>query len=261
MRIKSYYLFVILLIGFSITIVAQPVSYGPQNGHSHNDYAGKHPFVLAYKKGFGSIEADVFARSGKLVVAHSEEEIDPDKTLQALYIQPLAKTMAENSERQLQLLIDIKDEYETCLQLLEQELTPIKILLTTPEKPGQIQIVISGLRPPPDEYLNYPGYLYFDYQEYLFHTPEQWKRVALISRSFQKISAWKGKNKLPLQDRNKIQHVIDSAHQAGKPFRFWAAPDTKGSWKMQRMLQADFIGTDRVSKLAAFLKRKQFRRS
>jgi alkaline phosphatase len=48
--------------------------------------------------------------------------------------------------------------------------------------------------------------------------------------------------------------MIDSVHSAGKPFRFWAAPDTKTSWKLQKKLNADLIGTDRIDALANFLR-------
>ncbi len=56
------------------------------------------------------------------------------------------------------------------------------------------------------------------------------------------------------KDKKRIRGMIDSVHSAGKPFRFWAAPDNKTSWKLQKKLNADLIGTDRIDELANFLR-------
>ena len=61
---------VAVLTNFSVTTHAQVKVYTVANAHSHNDYKNNIPFLRAYEKGFGSIEADVFAVNGKLMVAH-----------------------------------------------------------------------------------------------------------------------------------------------------------------------------------------------
>ena len=88
------------------------------------------------------------------------------------------------------------------------------------------------------------------------HTPEEWKRVALVSLPFNKISAWKGTDDLAKKDEKSVKTVIDNVHQAGKPVRFWAAPDTELSWSWQMKLKADFIGTDKITELSDFLSKK-----
>jgi alkaline phosphatase len=45
-------------------------------------------------------------------------------------------------------------------------------------------------------------------------------------------------------------------HTAGKPLHFWAAPDTKSSWKWQKKLQVDLIGTDKINELGMFLRKE-----
>ncbi len=52
--------FILCLIFFSITVIAQPAKYTVANAHAHNDYLHPVPFYTAYNAGFGSIEADVF---------------------------------------------------------------------------------------------------------------------------------------------------------------------------------------------------------
>jgi alkaline phosphatase len=81
--------------------------------------------------------------------------------------------------------------------------------------------------------------------------------VALVSLPFNKISAWKGEGPLNDKDRFAITHIIDSVHSAGKPIRFWAAPDTKLSWTKQVEWKADLIGTDKVVELANFFKNEK----
>jgi alkaline phosphatase len=114
-------------------------------------------------------------------------------------------------------------------------------------------IVISGTRPPPDEYKNYPIYFFFDDNFILKHSAEEWARIGLISRPFDKMFEWKGEGSMNRKEKKRIRGLIDSVHSAGKPFRFWGAPDTKTSWKLQKKLKADLIGTDKIDELAKFL--------
>lgn len=71
---------------FSFTVFCQPKNYTIANAHAHNDYEHPVPFYTAFNAGFGSIEADVFPVNGILVVAHSKKEIEPQRTLECLYI-------------------------------------------------------------------------------------------------------------------------------------------------------------------------------
>ena len=50
-------------------------------------------------------------------------------------------------------------------------------------------------------------------------------------------------------------HVVDSVHNAGKPIRFWAAPDNEQSWNLQMHLGVDLIGTDKIKELAEELRK------
>jgi alkaline phosphatase len=150
-------------------------------------------------------------------------------------------------------LVDIKEHYSITLPLLIQQLEPLKQYLATPQAKNRLTILISGTRPPPAEYINYPDYIFFDDDLKLKHTVEEWKRVGLVSLPFDKISEWKGEGDINQNDKKRVSHIIDSVHAAGKPIRFWAAPDTKSSWKLQKQLHADIIGTDLIDELAKFL--------
>ena len=249
-------LFAVVSIFFWLSLPAQVKKYTTANAHSHNDYVNPTPFFLAFENGFGSIEADIFPVGDSLVVAHSKREIKPQNSLRNLYIIPIRNAFNNNGKRKLNLLIDIKENYAVTLALLMKELEPLKKFISTPTNPNFLTITITGNRPPPAEYKNYPEYIYFDDDLVLPHTQLEWRRVSLVSLPLYKIIFWKGLDSLPPKDQSKWKHIIDSVHLAGKTIRFWAAPDTEISWKWQMLLQTDLIGTDKINELAKFINKE-----
>jgi alkaline phosphatase len=249
-------------IGFIIIlcycIVAQSQTYTISNAHSHNDYLNDRPFTRAYEAGFGSIEADIFPVNDTLYVAHSKKEIQAQRTLKSLYLDSLLHDLTTNSSRHVKLLIDIKENYDLSLQLLEKRLEPFKSFLYSNENTSRpLLILVSGNRPPPAEYKKYPGYIFFDDDLKLHHDAAEWERVGQVSLCFEDFSSWKGEGPLHPKDKRILKHLIDSVHLAGKPIRFWAAPDNTTSWKMQMKLGADLIGTDKLNELARFLRKEK----
>ena len=77
----------------------------------------------------------------------------------------------------------------------------------------------------------------------------------MISDNFSKYSSWKGVGDIPQNDRIAIQNMIDKVHAMGKKIRFWNAPDNLESWKLFKTLGVDYINTDHISELAAFVKK------
>lgn len=236
---------------------AQVKKYTSSNAHAHNDYEHPVPFYTAYNAGFGSIEADVFPVNGTLVVAHSKSDIRAQRTLKALYLEPLLKELSADTSLRVKLLVDIKEDHKVVLPLLVQELEPLKQYLSTEQAPNRLTILISGTRPPPAEYKNYPEFILFDNDLSLSHLPNEWNRVGLVSLPFTKLSAWKGEGDISRKDKKAVRHIIDSVHSAGKPIRFWAAPDMETSWKLQMKLHADLIGTDKIDELSRFLQKHE----
>ena len=66
-RLNKLLLF-FLLAGIQINCFAQSTPL--LNAFAHNDYCHKHPLYDALENGFTSIEADIFLKDGKLIVAH-----------------------------------------------------------------------------------------------------------------------------------------------------------------------------------------------
>ena len=245
----------LLFVSTCIISCATTKRYTVSNAHSHNDYLNATPFYNAFNEGFGSIEADVYPVNGELLVAHKKEEIQRQTSLKALYLYPLLSKLSADSSRKLNLLVDIKENYKEALSLLIRELQPLQRHLSTADKAKNITISISGERPVAAEFNQYPNYIFFDDNLSTNHSADEWKRISLVSLPFDSISKWKGAGSLPSADVQGLKHAIDMAHKAGKPFRFWAAPDNTEAWKQQQKLGVDLIGTDKISGLANFLRR------
>jgi hypothetical protein len=60
-----------------------------RRGHSHNDYFQDQPLDSAIEHGLKSIEVDVFPRNDELLVAHTVFELDTEKRIDNLYLQPI----------------------------------------------------------------------------------------------------------------------------------------------------------------------------
>ena len=251
---------ILFLIFIGLNLFSAPVAsqkYTVARAHAHNDYLHPTPFYSAWKAGFGSIEADVFPVVGELLVAHDKKDINPEQTLQKLYLQPLLEELQKDSQRKIILLVDLKENYASCLQILLPKLAPLKKYLSTQKhKNRPLTLIITGARPVPAAYKNYPDFIFFDDDLKLPHTPAEWKRVGLVSLSFERYSTWKGQDSLPEKEKNLLEQVVDSVHKAHKQIRFWAAPDNQKSWTLQMNLGVDFVGTDQINTFSAFLEKE-----
>src|SRR5215475_7710089 len=67
--------------------------------HAHNDYEHKRPLFDALDHGFCSVEADIYLVDGALLVAHDRDQVKPERTLQALYLDPLRERVKTNGGR------------------------------------------------------------------------------------------------------------------------------------------------------------------
>ena len=68
-----------------IGIVTGQDSPAIRQAHAHNDYLHARPLLDALECGFCSVEADIYLVDGQLLVAHTQLELSPDRTLRSLY--------------------------------------------------------------------------------------------------------------------------------------------------------------------------------
>ncbi|QCR24479.1 alkaline phosphatase [Pontibacter sp. SGAir0037] len=245
----------ILLVSLHQGLMAQN-NYTVANVHAHNDYQQPIPLLTAYYRQAGSIEADIFLQNGELYVAHEQEEIQPDRTLESLYLEPLQKLIDKNKgapysqpQRKLQLLFDLKTDGKTTLPVLVKALEKFPAISHN----TAIQLVISGSKPAPSTWAQYPNFIQFDGNPAEFYTPNELQRIAMFSDSFRKYTQWNGKGLIVEDERNRIRHLIDSVHHLNKKFRFWATPDNVNTWQTLVHLGVDYVGTDDVIGLSNYL--------
>jgi alkaline phosphatase len=252
---RSLIIYFLLLPG---SLMAQ--EYSSSSIFSHNDYEQKNPFYNAYDHQIGFIEADVFLDNNELLVAHSRSELNPQQTLEILYLKPLQEKIKLNKgniyadpSKALTLMIDLKTEGISTLNAIVVKLKTFPELLSC----KTLTISISGNVPDRERWKDFPSFIYFDGRPGIDYTTNELQRISFVSTSFGSHSTWKGKASLPEPDRQKLSALRDAVHAKGKKLRFWGAPDVPAAWQTWMELKIDILGTDKVSELNDFVKAKK----
>lgn len=222
-------------------------------GHSHNDYKRSTPFSTAVELGMGSIEADVFLINGELCVAHTRWRCDLTRTLDRLYLQPIAEAMRQGKAYKVQLVIDIKNRPKATLHALIENLQCYSDVFN---ENSPITIIISGKRPAPSEWASFPKYIYFDGRPFEHYSEEQQKRIGMVSANFKHYkNAWKKWNETQPDTCSPLKNFVDLCHAKGEKIRLWNTPDNNKAWKKLMALGVDFINTNKPLKLSLFFQK------
>ncbi|MGW7267523.1 phosphatidylinositol-specific phospholipase C/glycerophosphodiester phosphodiesterase family protein [Streptomyces sp. NPDC054842] len=238
--------------------------------HAHNDYEHPRPLFDALDHRFGSVEADIYLVDGQLLVAHDPVDLDPARTLEALYLNPLAARVRANhgsvyrgDRRPLQLLIDIKTEGAATYLELDRLLRRHRHLFTSYAHgrvhPGAVTAVISGdraARVPMEAQRERRAF--YDGRLADLGTAAPASFVPLISDNWTLNFTWLGVGRFPDAERRKLRGIVASAHARGQRVRFWATPDLAGPardavWGELLAAGVDHLNTDDLAGLEAFL--------
>ena len=213
---------------------------------------------MAWQEQFGSIEADIWLRKGIVLVGHDTIEIKAGRTLEEYYVKPLQACVKQNNgypyadtARKLQILIDVKEDSVEALAALIALLDKYPALEHSPA----IRWCISGNRPAPESYTSYPPFIVFDGILHDHYTPEALSRIAMMSDDLHYYTRWDHRNGIPDTARHTLLAAVQSAHAAHLPVRFWDAPDFPAAWAQLKALQVDYINTDHIQELAAWLRK------
>ena len=122
----------------SAAAVEKPQEVVPlTKAHAHNDYEHNRPLYDALDHGFTSVESDVWLVDGELLVAHDREDVNPDRTLESLYLEPLLDEVKKNGgsvypgyEHEFILWVDIKSQGVETYQAIHKELRKYQKMLT-----------------------------------------------------------------------------------------------------------------------------------
>jgi hypothetical protein len=240
------------------------------NAHAHNDYEHPRPLFDALDHRFGSVEADIFLVGDQLLIGHTEGDLDPTRTLESLYLDPLAALVKANHgsvyrgyRRPLQLLIDIKTEGSSTYLELDRHLQRYQHLFTTYAHgrvhPGAVTNVISGdraARTPMEAQTVRRAF--YDGRLTDLGTSAPASFVPLISDNWQLNFTWLGDGAFPDTERQKLRGIIGQAHARGQKVRFWNTPDLAGPardalWSELLAAGIDYFNTDDLAGLETFL--------
>ncbi len=237
-------------------------------GHAHNDFLHSRPLFDALSHRFSSVEVDIHLRDGRLFVAHDARDIVPDRTLQSLYLDPLVTRIRENGGsvygdgRPLTLLIDIKTDAEDTYQVLDEILQRFRNILTVfgarEIREGAVVAIVSGKRARRLMEAQEVRYAALDGRLTDLGSGAPAALIPLISDRWTTHFTWRGDGTMPPAERAKLDRIVAEAHAAGQRVRFWATPDEPGQrrtaiWRVLREAGVDFINTDDLAGLAAFL--------
>lgn len=219
--------------------------------HSHNDYWRDVPLFSAIYAGCTGVEADVWLRDGDLLVGHDTASLQPNRTFQTLYVNPLVEILTRQNpttdfyngsnhgifdtdpSQTLVLLVDVKTDGSETWPWVTEQLGPLRERgWLSYFKDGQfhqrpITVVGTG-NTPFDQIVANASYrdAFFDapldgLEDSSFDATNSYYASTSFWRAIGPVW-WKGK---PSEEQLvKIRKHIGEAHSRGLKARYWELP-------------------------------------
>jgi hypothetical protein len=251
---------------------AQPVGLARplEQGHSHNDYWRPRPLTDALQRGFKSVEADVFLANGALLVGHSREELQSDKTLESLYLKPLQE-LARREKKLYRaksaryLYIDFKTDGPATYAQLVPLLKKYESLLVMPggkRKRGMVKVILTG---------NYPADLVqADKRRLVFldgKVPDLVQGLdanlyPVVSGNWTSYFKWQGQGPMPAEEARMLETWNQQALKNGQQIRFWNVSEkneqqVKAIWRVLLSYKSMLVGADHLDWLLQVLEERK----
>lgn len=246
---------------------AAPNTRPLSRAHAHNDYLHDRPLLDALDHGFASVEADVFLVDGELLVAHERAQLDPQRTLRKLYLNPLKKLADAHGGRigpdgpTLTLLVDVKADGEAAYRTLDKLLAEYDGVVSSFDggkwETKAVTVVVSGDRAwktIAGERMRRVG---LDGRLSDLDSELPAPLLPLISDNWTSHFRWRGEGPLPAAERAKLHDIVERAHARGRRVRFWATPDMPAVWRELAAADVDLINTDDLAGLERFLRKEK----
>lgn len=233
------------------------------NAHAHNDEMHQRPLAEAMENGFCSIEADTFEVHGELLVGHEARHLHADRTLQALYLEPLRQRIQRNGGRvyrdgpQVFLMLDLKSAPSATYPVLRKVLAEYADIITA-VKHGKVtnralRVVLSGDEPREQLLADPVRYAGLDGRLTDIDSNEPADVMPWLSDNWTWLFRWRGEGPMPNDQREKLRVLVAKAHKHGRLIRFWATPERPAVWRELRAAGVDLINVDDLSGLRKFL--------
>jgi predicted nucleic acid-binding Zn ribbon protein len=233
--------------------------------HSHNDYNRVRPLLDALDAGAGSIEADIFAINGQLVVAHSAPDIVSANLLRTMYLDPLRERLLKSNGgggpnaaiaptragTTLMLLIDFKNDPTATMTSLDALLSEYDEMLSRVDEKGNFEaravtVVLTGRADRRRAASGASRRVFFDgtIGDLTRAEPPPVDLVPLVSDKWDKHFSWNGTGTMPSDELSRLKDLATKARSQGRLLRFWASPDTAEAWSTLREAGVSLINTD-----------------
>ena len=257
-----------LIFGLTLMLARCAASHGADqpkpliHAHAHNDYEHTRPLFDALDHGFCSVEADIYLVNGQLLVAHDRKDLKPDRTLQALYLDPLKKRVIGNRGRiyrngpTICLLIDFKTNGEEMWPVLRGILNSYSDILTSFEgdavRTNAITVILTGGRPEKMVAAEPVRLAALDGKFIDLAANHPATLMPWISEPWTQFFQWQGIGPMPEDEKKKLAGYVSRVHQQGMQLRFWGAPDIELVWRELRRAGVDWINSDKLAGLEKF---------
>lgn len=241
-------------------VAAEDVTPLPR-AHSHNDYEHERPLVDALDHGFCSIEADIWLVDGNLLVAHHEEDVKPERTLEALYLAPLLERVRKNDGQvfpggpDVTLLVDLKNTPQQTLAALMETLKSYAEMLTSFTRDATetraVTVIVSGMYNRNALIEQSPRVAAVDGRPP--HLGKSCHDVPLVSENWFSLFTWKGVGEMPAGELGKLREMVAKAHAAGQRIRFWNLPAGDAALSLLFDEGIDLLNADDLAAMRKFL--------
>jgi glycerophosphoryl diester phosphodiesterase len=226
------------------------------------------PLLAALDHGFCSVEADIWLAPEGLLIGHERKELQPGRTLEKLYLDPLRARAAANGGRiyagnqaEFYLLIDVKTEASATYAALDKMLARYADTLSA-VRDGKLElkavtVILSGNRATELISRQTVRYVSIDGRPDDLESNPPAMLVPWISANSTLLFTWQGDGSLPAADRQKLRALVERAHGQHRKVRLWSTPEKETTWKELLAAGVDFINTDKLDELQRFLTTNQ----
>lgn len=252
-----------MLLALLVVFSAQSPKPLLVRAHAHNDYEHTRPLLDALDQGFCSIEADIYLVDGELRVGHNRKDLRPGRTLEALYLDPLADRVklhrghVYDAKETVTLLVDVKAEAEAVYAELRKRLPKYQSMLTSYSK-GKVKkravtVILSGERATATLRAEDSRLAFIDGRPEDLEGKDPATLIPLVSDSWSPTFDWSGTGAFPADKLARIRDLIAKAHKQGRKVRFWATPSNPQVWQLLWNEGVDYLNADDLVGLRKFI--------
>jgi len=228
--------------------------------YAHNDYENQRPLFEALELGYRGVEADYYVVDGELLVGHDVDDLQPDRTLEALYLLPLRQRVAQLgtvcADRSVFTLnIESKEPGEDAYRALHDRLHGYADILSVVrdgvETPGPVQVVLVGWHPPLDD-LSRQRVRLVSVQAHFADLPEDHAAypshlLRMISVAYKTQFTWRGGSRVPARFERRLAAVLTARDAVpGRIVRVFRVPESIHIYRALVRGGVDLIGTKTI---------------